>query len=90
MCEVAAKAFVLCILFSLRNPCWGAAGMGAGSQEHALCCQWNGKVAPKSRHEEMIGMARAAQAFPEHWATGLRIPGFKRSLPNFRLLSNYG
>lgn len=54
------------------------------------CCQWDGKVPPKGRHAEMIGMARAAQASPEHRAAGLRTPGFQRSLPNFRLLSNYG
>lgn len=90
MCVVAAKPFVLCALFSLRNPCWDVAGMGAGSPEHARCCQWDGKVPPRSRNAEMIGMVGAAPAFPEHWATGLRIPGFKRSLPNFRLLSNYG
>lgn len=49
MFVVAAKPFVLCTSFSLRNPCWAAAGMGAGSLEHARCCQGNGKVPPEEQ-----------------------------------------
>lgn len=44
---------------------------------------------PKEQEPKM-GTVRATQAFPEKLGYWAEDPGFLRSLPNLRLLSNYG